>query len=189
MSEKRCVICRKRKGISEFYRKPDAKDGLDWACKPCKRKYFRDRYAAKYQKRPIIAEGYKRCSLCKLVLPSKAFGRNAGRRDGRQVYCRECWPKYQRFWRKRLDARFMHTEKIKRQRRSGDRSLKDRARLFTNLAVRYGYLVPKPCEVCGAEKVTPHHTQYERPLDAIQWFCPRHHLEIGHGGRWDRARL
>jgi hypothetical protein len=47
-------------------------------------------------------------------------------------------------------------------------------------AVRYGKLIRKPCEVCGATKrIHAHHDDYDRPLD-VRWLCASHHLEA-HG--------
>jgi hypothetical protein len=48
-------------------------------------------------------------------------------------------------------------------------------------ALRLGFLVRKPCEVCGNEKADGHHTDYSRPLE-VRWLCRSHH-------RKEHARL
>lgn len=55
-------------------------------------------------------------------------------------------------------------------------------------AIRRGKLVPKPCEVCGANgkardgrrAVHAHHDDYSKPLD-VRWLCKKHHDEF-HAG-------
>src|SRR3990167_750143 len=140
-----CTLCGKEKLLSDFYKKGDAKDGLDWGCKPCKRDYFRDRYAAKFRKRPILPDGQKFCPVCKRVLPVEAFGINPGRRDGRQVYCGKCWPQYMRKYRQRPVPKETELAKTKRLHRDPAWLPKNRqkiyARSYAQLAIAFGDLV------------------------------------------------
>ena len=43
-------------------------------------------------------------------------------------------------------------------------------------AIKYGKLVPQPCEVCGNADVHGHHCDYNQPLDVL-WLCAEHHAE------------
>lgn len=44
-------------------------------------------------------------------------------------------------------------------------------------ALRKGYLVMQPCEVCSSiENVEAHHDNYAYPLE-VRWLCRRHHIE------------
>lgn len=43
---KLCKHCQVEKPLSEFYKKPTAKDGLFWWCKPCHREYGKKKYHA-----------------------------------------------------------------------------------------------------------------------------------------------
>ena len=174
---KRCSLCGVEKPTSEFYAKRDAKDGLDWACKPCKRVYFRERYAKRFRKRPIVPEGFKFCPSCKRVRPVEDFLADAARHDGRQVYCANCWPDYMAQWRKRKSTRAWARAKSRRRARLPEVKAKRWARLFTYLAVRFGYLVRQPCEVCGVTDVEAHHVDYSKPLE-VRWLCFQHHGEI-----------
>lgn len=38
---KKCKKCKKIKTLTEFYKKPGSKDGLDYRCKMCKSKYYK----------------------------------------------------------------------------------------------------------------------------------------------------
>ena len=49
-------------------------------------------------------------------------------------------------------------------------------RSYANVYQRMGVLVPKPCEVCGDEKVEKHHDDYSKPLQ-VRWLCKQHHRE------------
>lgn len=51
------------------------------------------------------------------------------------------------------------------------------ARLLANLAQEYGFLIPKPCERCGAPSAHKHHDDYDKPLD-ITWLCVRCHVGL-----------
>jgi len=44
-------------------------------------------------------------------------------------------------------------------------------------AIRSKALIPKPCEVCGEDRVDAHHDDYDKPLD-VRWLCRRHHMQF-----------
>lgn len=194
MPRKTCGLCGESKPASEFYKKPDVKDGLAWACKPCLRIYVRTRYGAKFRRRPLLPDGHKFCPACKRVLLREAFDGNEGRRDKLQVYCRECWPQYMAKWRKTPVGREVGAVRQRRtQRQAGWLDANRRkiyARMLTRLAIMFGYLVEQPCEVkgCTTTPVEAHHTQYEKPLDGLRWFCSLHHRLVGHAGNFGGGR-
>lgn len=185
---KTCKGCGESKPIDEFYAHPKTRDGHQGKCKACKIAYTQGKYE---RKRPTVPEGQKFCSRCKTVKPLEAFHENVSRTSkrggprGRQTYCKVCHLAYQREYSKQPLAKWREGEKKSAHQKTPAGKLRQRARLFTGLAIVFGYLVPKPCEVEGCvEPSHPHHTQYEKPLDGIQWFCTSHHLSVGHGGRW-----
>ena len=49
-------------------------------------------------------------------------------------------------------------------------------RIF-NLAVNFGEIKRKPCEICGKKNAQGHHPNYNEPLKVI-WLCPKHHREL-----------
>ena len=159
---------------------------IDMACTECRERT----YTTEKNRRndPDRIELKKFCPRCREILAVEKFDKNAGRRDGRQVYCRECWPLYMKYWNKRPEAGFLASQGEMRRRKSPEGTKKFRARQLTWHAIKFGYLVPPAtCEHpgCAAPKPTPHHTQYDKPLDGLRWLCKVHHLEA-HGGRWDR---
>lgn len=53
---------------------------------------------------------------------------------------------------------------------------KQKAVAKVQVALEYGDLTRKPCEVCGSVlKVQAHHDDYDKPLE-VRWLCARHHL-------------
>ena len=54
---------------------------------------------------------------------------------------------------------------------------KVKAHNIANYAIKRGYLVRQPCEVCGATvKIHAHHDDYTKPLD-VRWLCPKCHKQ------------
>ena len=51
---------------------------------------------------------------------------------------------------------------------------KIRAHRKVYCALRNGTLRKKPCEVCGINKVSAHHNDYNKPLK-VKWLCKIHH--------------
>lgn len=187
---KTCKKCGESKPIEEFYKHPKNIDGHSGTCKDCVIHYTQSKYE---RKRPITPPGQKWCGHCKQMKPVEEFGVDAGRASkrggsvGRQAYCKECWPRYQKFRRDNPEVRFMDSQKQIAHRKTPKGKQHHYARQLTWLAIKFGYLVPQPCEVCGTtELVQPHHTQYEKPLDGIRWLCEAHHLSHGHDGDWTK---
>ena len=168
---KTCRVCKVEKSLREFYSHPNTKDGRAGICKDCQRQYVQGRYN---RKRPVWPPGHKLCPRCKKVLPLKKFGVNAARKDGRQVYCLDCWPAFRKFRAQNPINRWRKSERaVEIHRRN---PLKHRARLYVSLAVKFGDLKPQPCEVCGMSPTQAHHDDYTKPL-AVRWLCVQHHNE------------
>ena len=56
------------------------------------------------------------------------------------------------------------------------------ARILANIAQEYGFLVPKPCERCGAKADHKHHDDYDKPLE-VTWLCVHCHIGLHVGER------
>ncbi len=71
--------------------------------------------------------------------------------------------------------------KVAEYRRNYMKNNKDKedARVFSRLAVKFGYLEKESCH-CGSEESQIHHSDYTDPLN-VKWLCREHHLEE-HGG-------
>lgn len=93
-------------------------------------------------------------------------------------YCSECaykqhrnyietHPEYkQRLYKRNRNRSFSSFEEYK----------KYIARYTVGNAIKAGYLVKQPCEVCGNLEVEGHHDDYDKPLD-VRWLCKAHHVE------------
>jgi hypothetical protein len=77
---------------------------------------------------------------------------------------------------RRENARKISKRKKDHERRGPGRP-KHLARLKVRSALKFGRLVKRPCERCGAaDLVHAHHDDYEKPLD-VMWLCPLHHRQ------------
>ena len=177
--EKVCLKCEQNKPLSEFYWRTRiyAKAGTVSSpmseCKVCRKKYEASRYR---HRRPRIPEGMKWCGGCREHKPRIDFSPNAARADGLQSYCRTCQPR----------AMAQSVKAIRDLYRPGQvaaipTALRRKASHYVSLAVFFGDLVPKSCEMCGKVQVQAHHADYLRPL-AVTWLCRGCHSSMhGHG--------
>lgn len=61
---------------------------------------------------------------------------------------------------------------------SDDEKLRSNTRAYTNVLIRRGKLIPKPCEECETtEHVEAHHPDYSDPRTVI-WLCRKHHRAL-----------
>ena len=137
------------------------------------------------------------CIQCgKLVPPRKQSpGQHGGGRP-KKYCCRQCafiflrhanWVKYQ------SNYDIKHPGKRAENQSCYDCSEQGRAKRYSrhhtpeNLiklkavsavghAIRDGYLVRQPCEVCGNPKSQGHHEDYSKPLEVV-WLCQTHHIK------------
>lgn len=115
----------------------------------------------------------KTCNICGYTLPDKYF--REFMRDGKlslSAYCRECERK------KRRASYTPGNRTFKKNRQPWTPNQKTHARALINSAIRYGKIVPRPCEVCG-KKAQAHHDDYSKPYD-VKWLCQLHHMEHHH---------
>jgi hypothetical protein len=55
---------------------------------------------------------------------------------------------------------------------------KEAMRGVTKQAIKKGFLIKQPCEICGTdEKVEAHHEDYTQPLK-VMWLCRLHHMRL-----------
>ena len=87
-------------------------------------------------------------------------------------YCAACKAAYQKEWQAKHPG-YRNTAKKKWMLANAERA---KARELYRYALRSGKISREPCNVCGAEDVEGHHTDYSKPLKVI-WLCREHHLE------------
>lgn len=93
-----------------------------------------------------------------------------------QSYCVEC---ISAFGKARRELLHKSGLLLKRAPAMTPEARKQKAsiRAITSTAIRKGYLMRQPCEVCGTEiNVEAHHDDYDKPLD-VRWLCKTHHAE------------
>lgn len=136
----------------------------------------------------------KQCFKCLAVLPLTEFYAHPKMADGHLGKCKTCTK------RDVIARRDKNLEKVRAYDRTrGARTkpetyakwlangglIKRTASQAVNYAVRRGYLVKQPCEVCGAtDRVHGHHDDYSKPLD-VRWLCVKHHRQHHAGRRID----
>ena len=178
-TEKRCVRCKQVKPVADFYQRARTYRYAGRVLSPmslcidCHKASVKSRYK---HRRPVVPEGMKWCGRCRRSKPIMDFEPNRARADGLQNYCRECRKSYQRFAGKHR-AKMLGITAAK----ATPKQLRKRAVQYVGLAVFFGDLIRKDCEVCGAKGVQAHHTDYFRPL-AVTWLCPACHSRV-HNGR------
>ena len=128
----------------------------------------------------------KICTKCNQKLSIECFRKDAKGVFGRQARCRACRSAddklitYDHEKRKAAKIRYYNSEKgIAERKRRQDRirgSEKIVAHSMVAYAIKTGRLIPKSCELCGAENSDAHHDDYSKPLDVI-WLCRKHHAK------------
>jgi hypothetical protein len=145
--------------------------------------------AAQVEGEQYDADAVRQCYECKVILPRSAFSASSRNKDGILHMCRECnrahvkaWkarnPQARRAiadrWAKSERGKLTASRRLKMERRAHPE--KHAARATAWRAIRSGAITPKPCEVCGAEKVDAHHDDYSKPLE-VRWLCRPHHQQ------------
>jgi len=86
--KKICIRCKVEKPYLAF-NGPWKNGDFDKLCKPCRRAYSKEHYAKSKLKKKV-AKKSKKCSSCKVKMPSREFAPHAGTSDGLQSYCKKC---------------------------------------------------------------------------------------------------
>lgn len=94
----------------------------------------------------------KGCPVCRGTYPLTAFGNDAGRPDGRSVYCLACRRDQARAFRK-ANADAVRADNARRYRENPD---KHRAKVAVARAINRGLITKSPCP-CGATITEAHH--------------------------------
>ena len=131
----------------------------------------------------------KICSGCKIEKPLRCFAKNKTRKDGLQHYCKECKSVLKRKYAqtdacKKSNRKYKQSSKGKAATKRHDLSRRKRhpekykARYKVANAIKRGWLIPQPCEICGSEEsIESHHEDYTKPLE-VNWLCTKCHRDI-----------
>ena len=136
----------------------------------------------------------KRCFKCSKTKHIDEFYKHSAMGDGHLGKCKTCTKKdvAERY----ADPKARERIRAYERRRFRDPARKAKIKIYVNrmqqrnrgktlarsrlhAAVRKGFVVRLPCEICGDVKAQAHHTDYRRPLQ-VRWLCFRHHREA-HG--------
>jgi hypothetical protein len=107
VKQKLCIRCKKWKDESLFHRNRRSKDGIQWKCKECERKYARKRYNRirktdrrnlRYEDRHRVVNGVKEklCRNCRKWKSENQYYKEPRTKDGLKSWCKDCVLKYQR---------------------------------------------------------------------------------------------
>lgn len=141
-----CFKCNRVLPLCEYYAHPQMGDGHLNKCKDCTRKDSENRRAIK-EKDPVWREAeYERHRL------KQEKRRIEGKAipSGNEAECKEQW--------------------------NTRNPQKKRAQVIVARAIKSGFLIKKPCRICGNPDSEGHHEDYSKPLD-VDWLCPKHHAE------------
>ena len=86
---KPCRKCGASKPLSDYYTRPDTRDGHNSTCKACHNS----------PRAVTTTPTQKQCATCRQSLPALAFNKDGRSIDGLHPYCRECRKRYDRQWR------------------------------------------------------------------------------------------
>jgi len=86
MATKRCSACGIEKPLTEFGSNRTHNDGLDSACKSCRKEQRRRSDARSHR----VFDGWKQCSRCKLSKIITEFSANSRMGDGLANVCKAC---------------------------------------------------------------------------------------------------
>ena len=176
---KRCPACFLVQPLDQFRLRPNGKP-QSW-CVSCHRRLNEQLRQTKVAspRGPLGTEwadwresGTKRCPRCRKHLPISGFAWSKAKQRP-HGYCRKCSRRKHVEWLKTPAGR----RSLHKYNSQPDRRRKNDVRVFTQKAIRLGYLTPKPCRVCGVTKVHAHHTDYSKPLE-VEWLCEAHHQEV-----------
>jgi hypothetical protein len=205
--EKTCCACKKSKPLSEFYKLPSKKRGVQYKCSECSRIYMRNYVAnAKYRVKRVKQENVteRTCVRCQKTLPLHLMAKNPTCIGGRRQVCLACDAADTRRRHHENPARaYARTEPYRKSEQGKKNAYKAhlaqrkkfpekfKARAAVRYAVVTGRLIkPTLCPNCDkAGRIEGHHPDYSKPLD-IKWFCSTcHKAEHGYLGNHVKSIL
>jgi len=149
--------------LSEYYKHPNAKGGVQSKCKTCSR---RDSIANRNKN----IERYQEYDRRRANEPHRVAARADYSKTQAGMIAHD------RARSKWLINNAHKRTDITRRYRAKNPTKARAAELVTN-AIRNGTLSRLPCEICGAtERVHGHHDDYSKPLD-VRWLCSTHHRQ------------
>jgi hypothetical protein len=141
------------------------------------------------------------CTKCNVGKPLSEFNKNKqGYKYGVFSVCRLCVARKHReghsperqaarriYWKKYKDGHGPAiADKQRLRKKLPEERLKNDARAFSRLAVKFGLITKGVCERCGSGQVDAHHEDYWRPL-FVRWFCRFHHAQEHERSLLDKA--
>lgn len=151
MVVKKCFKCLIEKPLKDYYKHSEMSDGYLNKCKVCTR-------ADVLKNRNDNLEEHRARDRKRFNQPERVKARKE---------LAERWKKDPKLRKRTNELKKIWQEK---------NLVKRAAHVIAGNAIKYGKLIPEPCEVCGKEKVDAHHDDYEKPLD-VRWLCRKHHNE------------
>lgn len=147
MDMKKCTKCGETKASDGFYKNHRMSCGLTSKCKTCTKRDVRE------NRRRNIAH-------------YREYDARRAMRDDR-VEARAAYQKTEsgKASIRRTKLKYIEANPAKRA-----------CHIAVGNAVRDGRLIKLPCEVCGSQRSSGHHDDYNKPLD-VRWLCARHHRE------------
>jgi len=90
LKTKKCSKCGRELPLTEiyFFKRKETKDGFRADCKECRGRRFT------LPSDEIIPDGYKKCHICKQILPFESFNKSSDNKDGLQHRCKDCKKQY-----------------------------------------------------------------------------------------------
>ena len=178
-----CNACSLWKHPDLFRKVSRLKYGKDHYCKECRNEKLREIGYRLHGKKPkAIYEAERHlplgtCSTCRQVKDLSEFYKISGKRGYHHV-CIAC--NLAAHQARRKDPAYLERRRIqarnarKKLLQTPEGRMKYAARQMVMLAIKGGFMVRKPCEVCGAYPAEADHRDYSKPLD-VQWLCRTHH--------------
>lgn len=157
---KRCRDCKKSLSLALFNKDASKKDGRSGQCKKCQSLWHKKYYERNRKK--LIA---KRMQYYEKNKPLEKFKSSLYQRKNRK----RCTDNSKK-WAIRNPQK--NKEIIKR--RTENSVFERRARKLHNYHVNKGNIDREACCICGKKKAEAHHSDYNKPLDAM-WMCKTHH--------------
>jgi hypothetical protein len=124
--EKKCTQCSETKPLKLFSPSKNSKDGHTSYCKDCGQKRQRE-YNERIKASKKVIPKTKYCTSCNQTLPSSKFNKCNQRKDGLNIYCRNCSNKKQREYMSKPDVKKRRKEYERKYQKKPEVAEKRRA--------------------------------------------------------------